>query len=134
MISVLGADGMNATDEHGYSAGNPFRRRHPDTDDSLGAGNETPVDLAAVQADDALLDMLGGNGRVSDDAQARVLVAWRRDVDSEPIGELVDTDTALAAISAARKSAPCAVPGWVWLLLTFLSSAAFFALLEAVTR
>lgn len=96
-------------DEHGgYSSGNPFRRRHEDADDALGAGNETPVDLAAVQADDALLDMLGGNeaGRSTADAElARVLVAWRRDVDAESIGELVDTDTAAAAISAARKPA-----------------------------
>lgn len=70
--------------------------------------NETPVDLAAVQADDALLDMLGGNeaGRSTADAELpRVLVAWRRDVDAESIGELVDTDTAAAAISAARKPA-----------------------------
>lgn len=96
-------------DEHaGYSSGNPFRRRHEDADDSVGAAGEAPVDLAAVQADDALLDMLGGSetGRTTADAElARVLVAWRRDVDAEPIGELVDTETAVAAISAARKPA-----------------------------
>ena len=82
--------------------------RRNDDERSLGAGNETPVDLAAVQADDALLDMLGGSApdRSEADAElARVLVAWRRDVDAEPIGELVDTDTALAAIRAARKPA-----------------------------
>lgn len=93
----------------GYSSGNPFRRRSEDADDALGAGNETPVDLAAVQADDALLNMLTGGetGRGAADAElARVLVAWRRDVDAEPVGELVDTDNALAAISAARKPAP----------------------------
>lgn len=53
---------------------------------------ESPVDLAAVQADDALLDMLGGNamGRSEADAElARVLVAWRRDVDTEPIRLLI---------------------------------------------
>jgi len=82
--------------------------RRDDDDQSLGAGNETPVDLAAVQADDALLDMLGGNaaGRSQADAElARVLVAWRRDVDTEPIGQLVDTDTALAAINSGRNPA-----------------------------
>lgn len=80
----------------------PFRRGHED-DDSPGTGREGPVDLAAVQADDALLDMLGGVERdLTDAALARVLVAWRRDVDAEPIGELVDTDTAVAAISATR--------------------------------
>lgn len=79
-----------------------------DDEQSPGGANETPVDLAAVQDDDALLDMLGGEstGRTEADAElARVLVAWRRDVDTEPIGELVDTDTALAAISAARRPA-----------------------------
>ncbi|MGH4015709.1 MAG: anti-sigma-D factor RsdA [Pseudonocardiaceae bacterium] len=96
-------------DEHGgYPFGNPFRRRH-EADDPLGASNETPVDLAAVQADDALLDTLGsaGVGRGDADAElARVLMAWRRDVDTEAIGELVDTDTAVAVIRSARKPAP----------------------------
>ncbi|MGH3910112.1 MAG: anti-sigma-D factor RsdA [Pseudonocardiaceae bacterium] len=96
-------------DEHGgYPPGNPFRRRH-EADDPLGASNETPVDLAAVQADDALLDMLAGAEVARGDADAelaQVLVAWRRDVDTEPIGaELVDTDTAVAAIRAGRKPA-----------------------------
>lgn len=95
-------------DEHGgYPLGNPFRRRH-EADDPLGASNETPVDLAAVQADDALLDKL--RNREFDDlleradarynhetvayaemrlVLARVLVAWRRDVDSEPVPVLI---------------------------------------------
>lgn len=69
----------------------------------MNAPNETPVDLAAVQADDALLDALT-SALYDDDAElARVLVAWRRDVDAEPIGELVDTDTALAGINASRR-------------------------------
>ena len=74
-------------------------------DESLGVGDKTPVDLAAVQADDALLDLLGDVAAcdVSDAELARVLVAWRREVDLEPIGELLDTDTALAAIAAARR-------------------------------
>lgn len=69
---------------------------------------ERPVDLTAVQADNALLDMLGGAGSAPDtDAElARVLVAWRRNVETEPIAELVSTDTALAVIAAARKPAP----------------------------
>lgn len=97
-----------------------------------------PFDLRAAAADDDLLDMLGGNAtdRSEADAElARVLVAWRRDVDTEPIGELVDTDTALAAISAARRPAALRqVPGWVWLLLIFAASAALFALIESMTR
>lgn len=116
---------MNATDEHGgYSPGNPFRRRH-EADDPLGATNETPVDPAAVQADDALLDALDDgefdewlhranaefNRKLATQvdvelALAKVLDAWRRDVDTEPVGaELVDTDTALAAIRAGRRTA-----------------------------
>lgn len=67
--------------------------------------NETPVDLVAVQADEALLNVLGGTeaGHDSTDAAlARVLVAWRRDVDAEPFGELLDTDTAGTSINTGR--------------------------------
>lgn len=65
-----------------------------------------PADLAAVEADDALLDFLGSGGVPGDpsDELTRVLAAWRREVHAEPVGELVDTDTALAVIwSAARR-------------------------------
>lgn len=70
------------------------------------AANETPVDLAAVQRDDALLDTLGGGavGRSEEDAElARVLDAWRRDVDAVKVGELVDIDTALVVIGATSR-------------------------------
>jgi hypothetical protein len=95
----------------GYPIGNPFRRRREDGDDPVSGPNETPVDLAAVQADDALLDLLAAGHRGSADADAdaelaRVLVAWRLDVEAEAIGELVDTDTAIGMISAARKPVP----------------------------
>jgi hypothetical protein len=93
-------------DEHAdYPMNGPRRRRGGDPDDLL----DTPVDLAAVQADDALLDMLGGAGPGlggADAELAQVLVAWRRDVETEPVGELVDTDTATAVIGAARRPAP----------------------------
>jgi Anti-sigma-D factor RsdA to sigma factor binding region len=65
-----------------------------------------PVDLAAVQADDALLDLIGRAGHTpgdADDELTRVLAAWRREVHAEPFGELVDTDTALKVILAARR-------------------------------
>lgn len=47
-----------------------------------------PVDLAAVQVDDALLDLLGSGARLisGDDELARVLIAWRREVLDEPVG------------------------------------------------
>ncbi|MEO7194401.1 MAG: anti-sigma-D factor RsdA [Pseudonocardiaceae bacterium] len=69
---------------------------------------DMPVDLAAVQADDALLDLIGRTGRApsgADDDLARVLAAWRREVHAEPFSELVDTDTALAVIHAAHRPA-----------------------------
>jgi len=94
---------------------NPFRQHPADASIPLGA-NETPVDLAAVQADNALLGRLGRTVacRTPADAElARVLFAWRRDVDSEPFGELLDADTAGTVIKAGirlrRRS------GWRWL-------------------
>lgn len=84
---------MPGWDEHshaGYPNGDPY---------------EMPVDLAAVQADDALLDMIGAGHASSDadDELTRVLAAWRQEVYAEPVRELVDTSTALAAIRAAAR-------------------------------
>jgi hypothetical protein len=75
---------------------------------STGDSQERPVDLAAVQADDTLLDILSSGGTLGDasDELTRVLAAWRREVHAEPVGELVDTNTALAVIRAARQPAP----------------------------
>jgi Anti-sigma-D factor RsdA to sigma factor binding region len=73
-------------------------------------GVETPVDLGAVRADDTLLDSLGGanpelNGSVAGHELSALLLSWRRDVDSEPFGELVDTETAAATVLEARRAA-----------------------------
>ncbi|MGB9281020.1 MAG: anti-sigma-D factor RsdA [Pseudonocardiaceae bacterium] len=71
-----------------------------------GDSHEMPADLAAVQADDALLDLIGRAGYTPEDAHdelTRVLTGWRQEMDAEPFGELVDTDTALAAIRAGRR-------------------------------
>ena len=68
-----------------------------------------PVDLAAMQADDALLDLIGRAGHTpsdADDELTRVLAAWRREVHTEPFAELVDTNTALEMIRAARQPVP----------------------------
>ncbi|MGH3882649.1 MAG: anti-sigma-D factor RsdA [Pseudonocardiaceae bacterium] len=83
-------------------AGHPNGRPHGDL-------SEMPADLAAVQADDVLLDMLGSAGRTPgnvgdvDGELTRALAAWRRDVHADSNQVLVDTDTALAVISAARR-------------------------------
>lgn len=74
-------------------------------DDAL----EDPVDLAALQADDELLDALGGPNPVLPETPGtgpsvdELLVAWRQDVDAAPIDDLVDVDTASATIAQARR-------------------------------
>lgn len=91
-------------DGHGEYPGHERR----DAENGMSGPADGPVDLAAVQADEALLNMLGGGQPVPGDTDAeltRVLVAWRRDVDSEPFGELVDPDSAVTAIGTARRSA-----------------------------
>jgi hypothetical protein len=71
-----------------------------------------PVDLVAVQADDELINALaagmtvtspGRPGYGADDRVAAILAAWKADVDVDPIPELVDTDTAVATVRAARR-------------------------------
>ncbi|MFE0024024.1 anti-sigma-D factor RsdA [Amycolatopsis sp. NPDC059021] len=67
---------------------------------------EFAADLSAVQADDALLDALGGSDpaiadSLGDQELNALLVAWRRDIDSEPLAELVDVDTAVRTVGAA---------------------------------
>lgn len=65
--------------------------------------NDGTVDISAVQADDALLDALGGadtgaGGRLVDDELNALLLAWRQDTDADAMPELVDLDTAVAAV------------------------------------
>lgn len=64
------------------------------------------ADLSAVHADDALLDALGGSDPeiadgLGDQELNALLLAWRRDIDSEPLAELVDTDTAVTTVKTA---------------------------------
>jgi anti-sigma-D factor RsdA-like protein len=72
----------------------------------LSSEAEFAADLSAVQADDALLDALGGSDPaladgLGDQELNALLVAWRRDIDSEPLAELVDVDTAVRTVSTA---------------------------------
>ncbi|MFE9744905.1 anti-sigma-D factor RsdA [Saccharothrix saharensis] len=99
-------------DQHGKGNGEVVRgrdERPPQSDDTLieDVAAEAGDDLAGIRADDALLDALGGrDGEQSDslvdDELNALLLAWRREVDSPPMGELVDTETAVATIAAAR--------------------------------
>ncbi len=84
--------------------------------------NGEPEDLAQIRSDDALLDALAAQFRAAeepgvdgpgpdehgvgfDDEQLNsLLVAWRQDVDSVPVPEIVDTHTALATVTAARSA------------------------------
>ncbi|GAB3502956.1 anti-sigma-D factor RsdA [Amycolatopsis cihanbeyliensis] len=63
-------------------------------------------DITATQADDALLDALGGSDPkvadgLGDQELNALLLAWRRDIDSEPLAELVDTETAVRTVQTA---------------------------------
>ncbi|MEJ2868304.1 anti-sigma-D factor RsdA [Actinomycetospora sp. OC33-EN08] len=86
---------------------------------AFGAGDDLvdgPVDLAAVRADDALLDAIAG-GTVSggvdagdvfgrpgqdDDHLAAILAAWKADIEAEPMPELVSLDEAAEAVEAGH--------------------------------
>jgi hypothetical protein len=79
-----------------------------------------PIELAAVRADDALINAIGRAEHDPDpdldrdldpdlepDAEgarlAAALRAWRQDIDSEPLPELVDLEQAANAVAAGRR-------------------------------
>ncbi|GLZ42092.1 anti-sigma-D factor RsdA [Actinokineospora sp. NBRC 105648] len=82
--------------------------------------SDDAVDISRVHADDAFLDALGAAVRgdrgtgglggldsdlpddIRDDDLAALLTSWRDEVDSTPIGELVDTKLAVATVFAAK--------------------------------
>src|SRR6185436_10611041 len=72
-------------------------------------------DLAAVRADDALIDALAGGagggadgygfgGSDDDDRLAAILAAWRADIEADPMPELVSLDEAAEAVAAGHES------------------------------
>ncbi len=87
---------------------------------AFGAGDDLvdgPVDLAAVRADDALLDAIAGGavaggvgshedvfGRPGqdDDHLAAILAAWKADIEADPMPELVSLDEASEAVEAGH--------------------------------
>lgn len=73
---------------------------------------DEPIDLVAVQADDELISALaagmtvsapGYGGYDADDQVAAMLASWRAQVDAEPLPEMIDLDTATAAVLAASR-------------------------------
>ena len=80
---------------------------HGDPRTGHGDPSQMPVDLIAVTETDLLLDQLGDpRAPARDDLAgvdgelARTLVGWRVEVHTDSIRELVDVDTALAAIQS----------------------------------
>lgn len=69
---------------------------------AVGAISEDP-DSAAVAADDALLDLLGDPDHTPSDGDVPcALAAQRREVHTDSDRELIDTDTARAALHRGR--------------------------------
>jgi Anti-sigma-D factor RsdA to sigma factor binding region len=89
---------------------------------AFGAGDDLvdgPVDLAAVRADDALLDaiaggaVLGGIGShedvfgspgQDDDHLAAILAAWKADIEADPMPELMSLEEAAEAVEAGHEA------------------------------
>jgi hypothetical protein len=88
------------------------RREH--TEPEFTDFDDEAIDLALVHADDEYLDLLsgartedrddelGGFGGFGDDQLTALLMSWRRDVDSEPIGDLVDSKLATVTVHASK--------------------------------
>nr|WP_183650470.1 anti-sigma-D factor RsdA [Prauserella isguenensis] len=105
------ADVVHITPAETVGSGDAELGEAAEADDPIGGTDGAELataaaDLSAVQADDALLDALGGpDAKVADelgDAElGALLLAWRRDIDSERIPELIDADTAATEIRTA---------------------------------
>jgi hypothetical protein len=73
--------------------------------------DDEAIDLALVHSDDEYLDLLSGArledqddelGGFGDDQLTALLMSWRRDVDAEPIDDLVDSKLATVTVHAAK--------------------------------
>jgi Anti-sigma-D factor RsdA to sigma factor binding region len=79
----------------------------PDEGRAFGTAADLDFDLSMVHADDEYLDLLGGADLddidgLPDDQLSALLMSWRRDVETEPIGDLVDPKLASVTVHAAR--------------------------------
>ncbi|WP_216210375.1 anti-sigma-D factor RsdA [Amycolatopsis aidingensis] len=95
-------DNGRAYDEHELDAA----AEDVEQSESEALGRSSLPDITATQADDALLDALGGSDpkvadSLGDQELNALLLAWRRDIDSEPLAELVDTETAVRTVQTA---------------------------------
>ena len=84
----------------------------------LSADPDDALDMVALQADDELVTAVGTRQVASrgvagppfapppggDDRLVSLLAAWRDEIDAEPIPELVDLDTAVAAVVAGARA------------------------------
>lgn len=111
---------MPDDDESGNGSVHPFPEPHERVDrmgHNLREPDE-PIDLAAVQADDELISALStgmavpaGRTYHADDQVVALLSAWRAEVVADPIPDLLDVDTAVAAVragSSAKRRTPSA--------------------------
>src|ERR1700754_348382 len=82
------------------------RRSQGEPGIGLPQDDPSEFDLSLVHADDESLDLLGGATLnapgVPDDQLSELLLSWRRDVETEPIGDLVDDELATVTVQAAR--------------------------------
>jgi hypothetical protein len=120
-----GANGSNGSGRtNGHGAGGP--RGVPNRPIPFPAGRggsraedaelaDEPLDLVALQADDELINALaagmtvsapGHGGYDADDKVVAMLAAWKAEVDADPIPDLVDLDTAVAAVESGRVKRP----------------------------
>jgi hypothetical protein len=115
----------------------------PDNNNGHGNGSffhgtplDEPIDLAAVQADDELINALGagfgvpsgGRSFHADDQVVALLSSWRADVVAEPIPELVDLETAVAAVRAGMPATRPSRSGRARHLVPVAAAAAFLVL------
>lgn len=117
-----GANGSSGT--NGHRAGGPYGVPNRPIPFPAGRGGshaeeaefaDEPLDLVAVQADDELINALaagmtvsapGYDGYDADDKVVAMLAAWKAEVDADPIPELVDLDTAVAAVESGSVKRP----------------------------
>jgi hypothetical protein len=111
-VSHLNGKTVNGASVNGSAVNGSGRNGHHGSGLAV-AGHVLPIDVAegsvdllAVQADDELIDTVGARPATSfpDDRLVALLAAWRAEVDATPIPELVDLDTAVAAVLAGVRA------------------------------